>query len=254
MKHVPRILFLLAFGLMTALGTSAVQAAETKAGWYKNIVDFDFMQDVATIPVRTDVMIIDSRPTKRRYDPGHIPGAVSIPDSRFAKMTGMLPEDKSRLLVFYCGGVKCPLSHKSAFKAEALGYTNIKVYAAGYPDWLKNGKIGSVSAAYVKRIVDKPDGSVIVDARPKKRKYDKGHVPGAISIPDRSFGKMTAVLPADKKTPLLFYCGGLKCPLSIKSATKAVNLGYENVRVFQGGYPAWKAAYGPGPSDPDKTM
>jgi rhodanese-related sulfurtransferase len=239
---------------MTVLGTSAAQPADAEAGWYKNIVDFKFVQEVATIPVRADVMIIDSRPTKRRYDPGHIPGAVSVPDSRFDKMANVLPEDKSKLLVFYCGGVKCPLSHKSAFKAEALGYTNIKVYAAGYPDWLKKGEIGSVSAAYVKRIVDKPDGTVIVDARPKKRKYDKGHVPGAISIPDRSFDKMTDLLPADKKTPLLFYCGGLKCPLSLKSAVKAVNLGFENVRVFQGGYPAWKAAYGPGPGGSVQTM
>ena len=247
MKHIPRILIIPAFGLLMALGMNTAQATEDQDGWYKNIVDFNFVQEFGTIPVRTDVMIVDSRPTKRRYDPGHIPGAVSIPDSRFKKMTDMLPEDKSKLLLFYCGGVKCPLSHKSAFKAEALGYTNIKVYAAGYPDWLKNGKVGSVSAAYVKRIVDRPDGSVIIDARPKKRKYDMGHIPGAISIPDRSFDKMTGLLPADKKTPLLFYCGGFKCPLSIKSAAKAVKLGYQNVRVFQGGYPAWKAAYGPGP-------
>ena len=64
----------------------------------------------------------------------------------------------------------------------------------------------------------------------------------------------TLVLPLLVSSTLLFYCGGIKCPLSVKSANKAVNLGYENVRVFQGGYPAWKAAYGPGPGDSGQTM
>jgi rhodanese-related sulfurtransferase len=49
-------------------------------------------------------MIIDSRPYKAKYAKGHIPTAVSIPDSQFAKLTDLLPEDKSTLLIFYCQG------------------------------------------------------------------------------------------------------------------------------------------------------
>ena len=49
---------------------------------------------------------------------------------------------------------------------------------------------------------------VIIDSRPTRPKYVKGHIPGAISIPDSKFDKMTADLPADKSTPLIFYCGG----------------------------------------------
>jgi len=50
------------------------------------------------------VMIIDSRPYKPKYVNGHIPTAVSIPDSQFDKMTDKLPQDKNTLLIFYCGG------------------------------------------------------------------------------------------------------------------------------------------------------
>jgi rhodanese-related sulfurtransferase len=39
-----------------------------------------------------------------KYDQGHIPMAVSIPDSKFDKMTAQLPKDKNALLIFYCGG------------------------------------------------------------------------------------------------------------------------------------------------------
>lgn len=247
MKTFKKLILFLAVAAFTTLGASAAQA-ETKAAWYSGTVDVKFVMEKATIPKRDDVLIIDSRPTARKYDKGHIPAAISIPDRKFDTMTNLLPKDKSTLMIFYCGGVKCPLSHKSAFKAEKLGYTNIKVYAAGYPDWIKNGNLGSVSAAHVKKLIDTKAKVVIVDSRPTARKYAKGHVPTAISIPTRTFDKLTNLLPAEKSTPLIFYCGGFKCPLSPKGAAKAKALGYTNVMLFQAGYPAWKKAYGPGPT------
>ncbi len=237
-------------GLPAAL---PVQAAETaavqpKEGWHPNLVDEAFVKKYAVLPKPDGVLIIDSRPTARMYDPGHIPTAVSIPDTQFEKMTDKLPADKATLLVFYCGGVDCILSHKSAFKAEKLGYGNVKVYAEGYPDWLKKGNIGAVSVAFLKKQMDEKAPMLIIDSRPKARMYDKGHIPGAVSIPDSSFDAMASKLPADKATPLYFYCGGLSCKLSSNSAEKAVKLGYSNVKVVPDGYPAWEKAYGPGPA------
>lgn len=252
-NHSKRFWFCLLASLALAplLAQSAASAAEAKpaadkTGWYHDIVDVNFVKQYAVLPKRNDVLIIDSRPTARKYDKGHIPGAVSIPDSQFDKMKHLLPKDKSTLLIFYCGGTKCKLSHKSAGKAEKLGYKNIKVYANGYPDWVKNGNIASVSEAYVKKLIDTNAKVVIIDSRPKARKYDKGHIPGAISIPDKDFDKMTDKLPAEKSTPLLFYCGGYKCKLSDNSAQKAMKLGYTNVKTFAAGFPAWKKAYGKG--------
>jgi len=247
MKTLKYLMIIIAVVSFTALGTSTAQAA---GAWqkYPHVVDVKFVMDYAVIPIRGDVAIIDSRPTARKYGVGHIPTAISIPDRKFGKMTNLLPADKSTLLIFYCGGLKCPLSHKSAYKAEKMGYTNVKVYAAGYPDWIKHGNLGSVSVAYLKKMIDKKADMIIVDARPKARKYDKGHVPTAISIPLRKFDKMAHMLGTDKAKPLFFYCGGMKCPLSPKSAAKAVKLGFTNVMLFQAGYPAWKKAYGPGPT------
>lgn len=217
-----------------------------KDGWYHTVVDYTFVKEYAVIPMRDDVVIIDSRPKARKYDKGHIPGAISIPERELVKSADILPADKSTLLIFYCGGEECMLSHKSAFKAEKAGYKNIKVYASGYPDWVKNGEVVSVGAAYVKKQLDKGADITVIDSRPKKRRYDKGHIPGALSIADRSFDKNTQLLPADKTTPLIFYCGGYQCKLSSNSALKAKALGYTNVKVFAGGFPAWKKAYGAG--------
>ena len=174
---------------------------------------------------------------------------MNIPDSNFDKLAPtLLPQDKAQLVIFYCDGPECTLSHNSAFKAEKLGYTNVKVYAEGFPDWIKNGNLHAVSVARVKQLLDEKAPLTLVDARPKDRKYDKGHIPGAISLPDSQFDKLAAErLPADKAAALYFYCDGLACKLSNDSAEKAIKLGYTNVKVVPDGYPGWEKAYGPGP-------
>lgn len=87
----------------------------------KDIVDTKFVEEYAVLPKRDDVTIIDSRPA-RKYDEGHIPTAISIPDLSFDKLAASaLPADKNQLLIFYCSGPNCDLSHKSAYKAEKLG-------------------------------------------------------------------------------------------------------------------------------------
>lgn len=107
---------------------------QPKDGWYGKLIQFDALRPLVNIPLVPGVMIIDSRPAARQYDPGHISGAINIPDSQFDKLSDKLPGDKATQLIFYCGGLECMLSHGSAFKAEKLGYGNIKVYAESMPD------------------------------------------------------------------------------------------------------------------------
>jgi rhodanese-related sulfurtransferase len=239
-------LALLATGCATTQSTPAADQAAAETSWqYPTIVDAAFVGQYATVPMAEDVMIIDSRPLKPKYVKGHIPMAVSMPYSQMDKMLDQLPENKESLLIFYCGGLACKLSHKAAYKAEALGYKNIKVFAEGYPGWLKvPGNYGAVSAEWMKAQVDSSADMVVVDSRPKKTKYDKGHLPGAISIPDTQFDKFKDQLPEDKSKLLVFYCGGLQCKLSHKSAAKAIAMGYTNVKVFATGYPSWVAYVG----------
>jgi rhodanese-related sulfurtransferase len=235
------IVIVLAVGL-----ASAAQEETAKPDWFfHDIVDVAYVQQHVTVPLDENVMIIDARPKQAKFDRGHIPMAVSIPNTYFDKMTDRLPKDKKALLIFYCGGPACKLSHKSAVKAEALGYTNVKVFADGFPGWMKvKGHYASVSTEWMKTQIDKGADMVVVDARPRITKYDKGHIPTAISIPDTQFDKFKSQLPQDKNKMLVFYCGGFKCKLSHKSAEKALAMGYTNVKVYAAGYPAWKAMAG----------
>ena len=230
------------------IGIAAAQAAPAKAGHYGKQVDLATVKQYAVLPKRADVTIVDARPAARKYDIGHIPTAVNIPDSQFDQLAArLLPQDKSQLVVFYCDGPECILSHNSAFRAEKLGYTNVRVFAGGFPEWASQGNLGAGSIPQLKKLMDAKEPLTLVDARPKERKYDKGHIPGAISLPDSQFDKLAAqLLPADKAAALYFYCEGLECKLSNDSAEKAVKLGYTNVKVVPEGWPGWDKAYGAG--------
>jgi len=246
----PILLVLLAAALVMGNGPAAT-AADTPTGgatpdwFFHDIVDIDFVKQQVTIPMAQDVILIDSRPKRGKFDKGHIPMAVNIPDSEFDEHVAKLPQNKGALLIFYCEGPECKLSHKSAAKAEKLGYTNVKVFAEGFPRWMKEpGHYASVSAEWLKAQMDAKADMLLIDARPKKTKYDKGHIPGAVSIPDSSFDEMVGELPKDKGKLLVYYCEGFDCKLSHKSAVKAMEKGYTNVLVHSAGYPEWKEKYG----------
>ena len=62
------------------------------------------VQDVwRLIESDTDFELVDSRPGPR-YAAGHLPTAVSIPVCEMQELVSLLPRDKEKLLVFYCGG------------------------------------------------------------------------------------------------------------------------------------------------------
>ena len=187
------------------------------ADWVKSQID-----------KKTNMVLIDSRPKRKKYDKGHIPTALSIPDSQFAKMQDQLPEDKSTPLVFYCGGLKCRLSHKSAKKVIDLGYTRVNVFAEGYPAWVaaygkgdttavasaknasaaqfKTGKEeGSVDTEAFKKIVaNNPDSIMLIDVRDADE-FKSGSFKTAINIPVDQLENKIKTLPTDK--PVVFVCG-----------------------------------------------
>lgn len=101
----------------------------------------------------------------------------------------------------------------------------------------------SVSAAHIKKLIDDKAAYMLIDARPK-RVADKGMIPTAVNISDTDFTTNVAMLPADKATPLIYYCGGFECVLSDKSADKARKLGYTTVLTYPPGYPEWEQLHG----------
>lgn len=101
---------------------------------------------------------------------------------------------------------------------------------------------GAVSLAEMKRIWD-TGTAYIIDAR-DPAEYEEGHIPGAINIPhDRLpeyLDTLSGEVPMDGED--IIYCRGPACDFSDHLATEMKILGYQNVRVFTGGWEHWTAA------------
>jgi len=242
MRHGKRLVQALFLTVLTLALAVQAQAANPDY-FYKNLVDIGYVKPLVKVPGPEGVKLIDSRPYMAKYAQGYIPTAISIPDSEFDKKTDLLPKDKNTTLVFYCEGPECKLSHNSARRAEKLGYKNVKVFPGGYPEWVKAGNYPAIGVETVKDMLTKGESYLLVDSRPLV-KFLEGSIPSAISIPESAFEKKAGLLPADKASLLVFFCGGYDCPLSHKSALKAKALGYANVKVCEAGQPAWDKLYG----------
>jgi len=97
-----------------------------------------------------DMVIVDTMPYAASYKKQHVPGAVQflfpIPDMTewdtketdgktqedFIKLLG---DDKDKLIVIYCGFVKCTRSHNGAGWAVKLGYKNVYRFPGGIFAW-----------------------------------------------------------------------------------------------------------------------
>jgi rhodanese-related sulfurtransferase len=121
-------------------------------------------------------------------------------------------------------------------------------YQPGRPATRITKKVFEVPADMLYRVEDvvallnkKRGPYTLVDARPADR-YAAGHVPTAISIFAKALPAQMDRLPEEKDALLVFYCGGPTCPFSKASAKVVQQHGYTNVKVFNGGMPAWKKA------------
>jgi rhodanese-related sulfurtransferase len=83
--------------------------------------------------------------------------------------------------------------------------------------------------------------ALFIDAR---HAYDfgLGHIKGAVNIPLNEFDKLRPILadlPRDKT--LVVYCDGEECNSSAELAKLLYGSGYEDVRVYFGGWNQWLA-------------
>ena len=85
-------------------------------------------------------------------------------------------------------------------------------------------------------------GAAIIDAR-EAADYAAGHIPGAVNLPfDEVITDPVRLEAFDPKgKPILVYCGGATCELSMKLGYELVRLGKKRVLVYTGGWPEWTA-------------
>jgi rhodanese-related sulfurtransferase len=88
----------------------------------------------------SQAVLIDAR-SPDIYGSGHIPGALNLPVSDF---DAAYPEFKAQLktaslIVVYCDGGDCELSHDLATMLKDLGHGPIQLFAGGFDAWMEAG-------------------------------------------------------------------------------------------------------------------
>jgi len=174
-----------------------------------------------------NLALYDSRP-KGRYDQGHLPGAISLPLPKLEeKQAEALPKDKNTPLVFYCGGITCPLSPASAAIAKKLGYTNVQVYNEGEPEWTK-----AFLPTYSTNDFIQNGNVVVIDLR-SSQKARAGRIKGAYSVPYKSLEDRLEDVA--RNAPLVLYGDG-----DVSNVVKELRKdGFTAVTLVQGGYKGW---------------
>lgn len=112
--------------LITLLGLASFGIA----GEFKDISILDLKKAIEA----GEVILLDVNGTKS-YTKGHIPGAIDFRANE-ENIAQLLGDDKSKLVVAYCGGPKCEAYQAGAEAAEKAGFTNVQHLSAGISGWI----------------------------------------------------------------------------------------------------------------------
>jgi len=119
------------------------------------------------------------------------------------------------------------------------------------PAWKKAGKLTIQCAPCLLSRVKLDIPTIVVDLRPTEE-AEKGHVPGAVSIPVSEVSRAYDRFPKDKKAPMVLYTNDT---VSAIQAFEVISIwgGFTNIAVLQGGFPEWHQVGGKVETGPMKT-
>jgi rhodanese-related sulfurtransferase len=119
------------------MGDWSVEARFADAAGDSLVIALD---EAAALFEQDAVVFLDARPTDQ-YEKGHIRGALNLPwqevDRYFMELAGRLED--SKMIVAYCDGESCDLSHELALFLKEMGFADVRVLVNGWTVWLQAG-------------------------------------------------------------------------------------------------------------------
>ncbi|MBM9604537.1 rhodanese-like domain-containing protein [Desulfopila inferna] len=203
------------------------------------VVDYAYTRQAIGNGTRNgaNALLVDARP-HLKYQKGTIPSSINIPDTQIEDYIGQLDKvAKDKEIIVFCGGWKCEKSAIVAAHLQKIGFTDVKLYQAGEPEWAARSYV-EIGTSVIKSALEK-DSALLMDARPRL-KYLAETIPGALFMYDKELERLAGRFPADKTTPIIAFCGGYNCDKSHIVANMLLDQGYRNVSVFAAGLPEWK--------------
>jgi rhodanese-related sulfurtransferase len=119
------------------MGDWSVEARFADAAGDSLVIALD---EAAALFEQDAVVFLDARPADQ-YEKGHIRGALNLPwqevDRYFMELAGRLED--SKMIVAYCDGESCDLSHELALFLKEMGFADVRVLVNGWTVWLQAG-------------------------------------------------------------------------------------------------------------------
>ena len=178
------------------------------------------------------------------FDNQHIQGSVNIV---MEQLEYELPEDKERIIVFYCLGIKCVASWRAAEKAVELGYKNVYAFREGIPGWQKAGyplvstkplpdvEVQRITTVELAEMLDDEDVVLVdINLRVDAHKFHIDHAK-RLHIPLDELNVSLPQVPRDKKI-VIICLKGKRAPTAVRYL---VGEGYEDVVMVEGGIQQW---------------
>jgi len=119
---------------------------------------------------------------------------------------------------------------KKLLSLLTLALLSLNAFAGSFPD---------ISATDLKSAIAAKKVTVLDVNGPAS--YANAHIPGAIDFTAHT-ADLAKVLPPDKASLIVAYCGSEHCGAWARAAEAAQKLGYTNVQHFKPGISGWKAA------------
>jgi rhodanese-related sulfurtransferase len=101
---------------------------------------FVSLDDVIQIESKGSATLLDAR-SSDEFKAGHLPKARSLPFYEMDKFqaSALAGLAKDSPIVIYCEGVGCELSFFLGRELAAQGYTHLRIFYGGYPEWQQAG-------------------------------------------------------------------------------------------------------------------
>lgn len=141
-KKIPFILLSFTIGIIVLFTQSTIPLVPEKKNTFQKIpelksIDIIGLANVIILKKSPYTICIDIR-EKQFYDYAHIAGAVNIPSE---VILAGLPEKmlavakKKSNTIIYCNSNSSDLSQNVGQKLSKLGFSGVKIYAAGWEEW-----------------------------------------------------------------------------------------------------------------------
>jgi rhodanese-related sulfurtransferase len=227
------VLVIVVAGVAVGLLNNAIGLASKPARglqWVKRVEAMARLEDVAARP---DSVVLPAAPATVAPTPSPSPARtpLSAPGGR---AVSPVPTPRGR--------AAAPASPAPATPSPAPSSAAPAAAAPDLPVVPDVDRPVAIALPALKRFYD-ANACVVIDAR-ESQEYADGHIAGALSLPynDALAEPERLQKLGENGRPIVVYCGGGACELSMDLARFMLGNGRKRVLVYEGGWPEWRAA------------